>query len=181
MNCHQIRENLSAYFEGELSQTRAAKIEAHLAECEQCRRLAQELKSISQSLSSLPAVEPSPALLSKLYSIPDRVALESRPVVEERKRVSLISRKFWLSPAFQPVLVSLTVILIVASLLFFTEPGHSVQKSVSFGIHRAYSQVQRVLVKAGVITDRLNGYRESFWLLSDLISCQSLIKTKLEV
>ncbi|HUM35060.1 MAG TPA: hypothetical protein PKX32_07280, partial [Candidatus Saccharicenans sp.] len=48
------------------------------------------------------------------------------------------------------------------SLLFFTEPGHSVQKSVSLRIHRTYSQVQRVLVKAGVITDRLNGYRESF-------------------
>ncbi len=162
MNCHQIRENLSAYFEGELSQTRAAKIEAHLAECEQCRRLAQELKSISQSLSSLPAVEPSPALLSKLYSIPGQAAVETRPVVKEQKRVSFFSRKFWLSPTFQPVLVSLTVILIVASLLFFTEPGRSVQKSVSFGIHRAYSQVQRVLVKAGVITDRLNGYRESF-------------------
>ncbi|HQM74340.1 MAG TPA: zf-HC2 domain-containing protein [Candidatus Saccharicenans sp.] len=162
MNCHQVRKNLSAYLEGELSQARAIKIEAHLAECQQCRQLAEELKSISQSLASLPAVEPSPALLSKLYSIPGQVELESRPVIEERKRVSVFSRKFWLSPAFQPVLVSLTVILIVASLLFFTQPGHSVQKSVSLRIHRTYSQVQRVLVKAGVITDRLNGYRESF-------------------
>ncbi|HRD01258.1 MAG TPA: zf-HC2 domain-containing protein [Candidatus Saccharicenans sp.] len=161
MNCHQVRETLSAYLEGTLRQTEANKIEAHLAECQNCRLLAEELKTINKSLSSLPDIEPSPALLAKLYSIPEQVEVETGSVYRERKKVSFFSRRFWLSPTFQPVLVSITVILIVASLLIFTQPGRNFQKSISLEVHRTYSQVQKVLVKAGVVTDRLNGYRES--------------------
>jgi hypothetical protein len=170
MNCREVREILSAYLEKEVSQTVASKIEAHLAECENCRLLTEELKALNKSLSSLPELEPSPALLARLYSIPGQVELQINPAAREPEKVSIFSRKFWLSPAFQPLLVSLTVILIVASLVFFTQPGRNFQKSISLELHRAYSQAQRVLVKAGVITDRLNGYRES--LLASLGSDQ---------
>lgn len=162
MNCREVRKTLSAYLEKEVSPAMAGKIEAHLAGCENCRLLTEELKVLNKSLSSLPEVEPSPALLAKLYAIPGQVELEISPAAREPEKVRIFSRKFWLSPAFQPLLVSLTVILIVASLVFFTQPGRSFQKSFSLEFHRAYSQAQRVLVKAGVITDRLNGFRESF-------------------
>ncbi|MDD8019755.1 MAG: zf-HC2 domain-containing protein [Acidobacteriota bacterium] len=166
MNCQQIRKALPAYLEGELSRPQAIIIEAHLAECPGCRLLAREIETINKSLSSLSEIEPSPALLAKIYSIPDSVAIKTGLKVQsagrrERTARGIFSRPFWLSPAFQPVLVSLTIILIFISLTFFTQPGRNFQKSLSLEFHRAYSQTQKVLVKAGVLTDRINGYKES--------------------
>lgn len=36
MNCHEVQENLSTYFDGELSEDARQEVDAHVAECESC-------------------------------------------------------------------------------------------------------------------------------------------------
>jgi predicted anti-sigma-YlaC factor YlaD len=48
MNCREVRKTLSAYLEKEVSPAMAGKIEAHLAGCENCRLLTEELKALKK-------------------------------------------------------------------------------------------------------------------------------------
>ena len=40
--CHELREELSAYFDGELGQTETRRVESHLADCPACRKDVQD-------------------------------------------------------------------------------------------------------------------------------------------
>lgn len=53
----RLRRELSAYADGELSQHASAKVESHLATCEDCRALVDSLRVTSAALSGLPAAE----------------------------------------------------------------------------------------------------------------------------
>lgn len=50
MNCEQVREHLEAYALGALDQDTAAAVASHLAECADCRRLADEYVEIANHL-----------------------------------------------------------------------------------------------------------------------------------
>jgi predicted anti-sigma-YlaC factor YlaD len=158
MNCKEARQLFSAYLEAELKPEETDRLQAHLAQCPDCASLFEVMNNLEQSLKNLPEVEPSAALLNRLYLIPEKAGAETKA----RGRKRFFSWKFWLSPAFQPVLTSVTVILVALSILFFTSPGKSFRKSASLEIHRGYSQAQKLLVKAGILTDKVNGYRENF-------------------
>ncbi len=54
ISCEEIRENLSAWLDGELSPEMAAVIENHVAECQSCKALASDLRAVSGLLSNLP-------------------------------------------------------------------------------------------------------------------------------
>ena len=47
-----VQENVMAYLDGELSVDEATKAAAHLEQCAECRRLAAELRSVSQELTA---------------------------------------------------------------------------------------------------------------------------------
>ena len=51
-------EDLSAYLDGELSDRERRKVEGHLAACDRCSSLLEELASMRTMLSTLPEVEP---------------------------------------------------------------------------------------------------------------------------
>ncbi len=46
----EMQQLISAYFDGELSQSQKESVEQHIKECDSCRRYAQELQKISSSL-----------------------------------------------------------------------------------------------------------------------------------
>lgn len=154
MNCAKAQLLFSAYLEGEIQLKTKIELEAHLAACPDCARLLEAARSLASEWSRLPEIEPPAGLIQKLYLIPETV---SRP-----EKIRPWSWKFWLSPAFQPVLTSLTVILVVFSLLTFTTPGRSLKKSASLELRRTYSLAQKTLVRVGVLKDKLQGYRENF-------------------
>ncbi|MGQ9801139.1 MAG: anti-sigma factor family protein [Candidatus Saccharicenans sp.] len=157
MNCQQARLLFSAYLEAELQPGTKAELEAHLMLCPDCCRLLEATRALETEWSRLPELEPPAGLVQKLYSIPETAAARK---VGQKARFS--GWKFWLSPAFQPVLASLTVVLVVFSLLSFTTPGRSLKKSATLELRRTYSLAQKTLVKAGVLKDKLDGYRENF-------------------
>ncbi len=53
MHCQQIREQLGPWIDGELPQTQAAAIEAHLRACDACRREADILRRIVRTLAAV--------------------------------------------------------------------------------------------------------------------------------
>lgn len=60
MNCHQARDLLSPYIDGELPAAERAHLEQHLEQCEDCRSELAELQALVDALGSLPE-EPLPA------------------------------------------------------------------------------------------------------------------------
>jgi len=77
-SCGNISK-ISAYHDGELPPAEAQRLEAHLRECQSCRRELQRLRALSAWLSSVPAPRVPRALL-------DRLRREVRP---RRDRVVL--------------------------------------------------------------------------------------------
>ena len=60
MNCNQALELLDDYLDGEATKEAAAELEAHLAECDGCRREWSALQATVRLLEGLPEHEPAP-------------------------------------------------------------------------------------------------------------------------
>ncbi len=54
----RLRDQLSAYIDGELDPSAAERLERHLAECGRCRQEMEQLRTTVAALQELPAVEP---------------------------------------------------------------------------------------------------------------------------
>jgi anti-sigma factor RsiW len=161
MNDVHIEELLSAYLEGGLDESRAADVGRHLASCPDCSLLLEAMKDVREALGALPEVDPSPALLRKLYAIP------------EKRRFRLVP-DFLLRPSLQPVFAGATAVLIFVSFLAFSPGGRTFQKSVSLQLHVGYSKVERLYARAGALTDEMGSYKET--ILSSLKNVKLLKK-----
>jgi anti-sigma factor RsiW len=66
MNHHDTRFLLSAYFDGELSDDDASKVQSHLRQCAECARELDELKALRSGVRSAASVKLSTVFLSRL-------------------------------------------------------------------------------------------------------------------
>lgn len=160
MNGTHAAERLSEYLEGGLDNRLKAEVEAHLAGCRECASLLEAMRDAREALSSLPELEPSPDLLRKLYSIPER-----------KKRFRLV-RDLLLRPALQPVFAGATGLMIFISFLAFTPAGHTLQKGFNRQVHAGFGRIERLYVKAGAIPDKIGAGKEN--LLGSLRSVDIL-------
>ena len=62
--CELVREELSAYFDGRVSDADRARVDSHLASCDGCREELRSLQSMVRALRELPRVPPPPELLA---------------------------------------------------------------------------------------------------------------------
>ncbi len=70
----RLRDQLSAYIDGELDASAAERLERHLAECGRCRQEMEQLRATITALQELPAVE-----LPRSFTLsPERVAPRPR-------------------------------------------------------------------------------------------------------
>jgi anti-sigma factor RsiW len=148
MNDAHVEELLSAYLEGELDKSRSADVGRHLASCPDCGLLLESMKDARQALGALPELEPSPALLRKLYAIP------------EKRRFRLVP-DFLLRPSLQPVFAGATALLVFISFLAFSSGGRAFQKSINRQLHVGYGKAERLYAKAGSLTDEMGSYKET--------------------
>jgi hypothetical protein len=65
MNCTAAQQNIVLYLYGELPDEAAHSLEAHLAECEGCRREVQVVQALHRAMSLVPIEEPSANLLTR--------------------------------------------------------------------------------------------------------------------
>ena len=141
MTCERFEELLSAYLEGELATAKRGEMDAHLAACPGCAELAGLMRETLAATAAFPQVEPSPALLTRLYAIPEERAAKKhlfRPVFD------------WLArPALQPVYATLTGLFIVLTFVLFHPEGRGIRKQFDVQFHRGLGAVEKMYADAG--------------------------------
>jgi anti-sigma factor RsiW len=147
MTCERLEELLSSYLEGELDPILRQDFEVHLASCPACFGLLSVFRETQAALSGFPELEPSPALMAKLYAIPERKRF-FRPVFDFLVRTDL-----------QPVFAALSVLFVAVSFIFFAPQGRGIQKAIDRQLHRGYDQVEKLYAKAGSLTDELGSLK----------------------
>jgi anti-sigma factor RsiW len=141
MTCERFEELLSAYLEGELAAAERAEVESHLAACPGCAELAGLMRETLGATAAFPQAEPSPALMARLYAIP-----EERAAKKGRFRVAFD----WLArPALQPVYAALTGLVIVLSLVLFHPEAGGLRKAIDVKFHRGLGAVEKLYADAG--------------------------------
>jgi len=58
MDCSRTREELTAYLDGELGESRVAEVARHLELCPSCKLLARQLEAAGAVLEEIPEIEP---------------------------------------------------------------------------------------------------------------------------
>lgn len=66
MRCRKAQKLISVGLDGELDEARARALKRHLAECQQCRAFASDVKDDEQALAQLTAPEPRPGFTARL-------------------------------------------------------------------------------------------------------------------
>lgn len=145
MTCDAIRDLLSALLDGELAGDDRARAESHLASCPDCRELWTLMKESRATLADFPQVGVSPDLLAKLHAIPEA----KKPFFARFSRILL--------PRLQPALAVLSAVLIMVSMYAFHPNRKLIDRSISRRVHLAYSQVEKLYVRAEGWTGRLEG------------------------
>ena len=150
MTCERFEELLSAYLEGELVAAERAEVEAHLAACPGCAELAGLMRETLGATAAFPEVGPSPALMARLYAIPEERAAKKRlfrPVFD------------WLArPALQPVYATLTGLFIVLSFVLFHPEGRGIRKKLDIELHRGIGTVEKLYADAGTIKGEVGAF-----------------------
>lgn len=62
MRCESVREQLTAYLDGELGDERGSAVRGHLRGCEACRHVAADEALVRDGLRALPPLDPPPSL-----------------------------------------------------------------------------------------------------------------------
>ncbi|NIO15571.1 MAG: DUF2275 domain-containing protein [Deltaproteobacteria bacterium] len=119
MECEQIRENLSAYVDGEISGEERDRVEGHLVACETCAGALAELNAYLERIGKLEEVDPPPWLTQKVMA---RVQSESE---EKRGFYQRFFPQFLLA---RPIHALATVLILVLSVYVFQSMKTGVQK-----------------------------------------------------
>jgi anti-sigma factor RsiW len=167
MTTAHVEELLSAYLEGDLDGERTREVRDHLASCADCASLLAALTLTRDALGSIPEIDPPPALLEKLYAIP-----------ETAKKRFRFGRDFLLRPALQPVFAGAMGLLVFISFLAFSPAGRSFRKDVDRQLHAGFNTIGKLYAKAGSITDELGSYKDT--LLGSLQDAKILKGTEVK-
>jgi predicted anti-sigma-YlaC factor YlaD len=94
MDCSIVQHNLFAYSEDDLQPDIKRDFEAHLSECESCKQLLSDFKSLEAIIEKNRTAEPNPFMATRIIQY-----IEDNPISSGRKRVFEL----------RPILVTLTV------------------------------------------------------------------------
>jgi anti-sigma factor RsiW len=153
MNCDECDHLLSGFMDNELEETQAAAVREHLAFCDKCAKVCEELAAIvdlCRSEAPNAAVSPnSKALWCRINNIiesevkPDQVPL---PKIEEPRR------RFWLFSLPQ-LAAAVVCIALISSLLTVVAIRNYKRPADDFTSRSAESQttIERVMAKVGLI------------------------------
>ncbi len=98
--CTEFKEQLVAYLDGELSPDAEELVKQHLEQCAECRREAELLAALGQSLEALPRIEPAlhhlEPICARLYQHRRVVRLRRAAVLVPLAAMLLFALVLWL-------------------------------------------------------------------------------------
>lgn len=120
MSCEQWSEQLSAWIDGMLPENERENLEAHLQNCEICRRTAIELAELKRKLKAMPVPSPKPEMWSRVMR---HVRYRAR-----RERFTVVKSPVWLAA------VASIALLFGAIALLWQKPtdGQSKEPTLNF-------------------------------------------------
>ncbi|OQX51840.1 MAG: hypothetical protein B5M54_10325 [Candidatus Aminicenantes bacterium 4484_214] len=124
MTCKKIKKLINESLERRLSLKEKKQLEDHLATCKDCRQFSRELRQLVGAAASLPEMEPSPFLWSKIQAAlqEQEKSTASREGVASR---SFFPPAFLRQPAVMKVALSclLVVVILAGGLFLWRETG----------------------------------------------------------
>src|ERR1700753_2770077 len=132
MICEQCQELVSDYIDGLLELGEQTKVESHLADCEPCRIVRDDLLQIVHFSQQLPEQAPSPLLWARIQS---EIAVEQPSTTTARARhwwSWLTTQHFNLSlPQLTASAAALVIALSICIMTFRHEPTANLQKDLA--------------------------------------------------
>jgi hypothetical protein len=114
--CAEIGDELVAFLDGELAEEARRPVASHVGTCLVCRREVERLTLVRRWVSTLPAIEPTPALADGLW---ERIAAESTSAAVPIRPLRSTRSWTWAAPALAAAAV---VALAFQSFLRAPEP-----------------------------------------------------------
>ncbi|HSN27473.1 MAG TPA: anti-sigma factor [Kofleriaceae bacterium] len=118
MNCDNVREQLTAYLDGELEGDRGTAVRGHLRTCDACRAMSADEAALRDGLRSLPPVDPPASLWASVQA-----QLAKEEVVESQRPAwkRAVSRWLPMAPRFA---LGMTAVAAAAVLLLVWRSHH---------------------------------------------------------
>lgn len=150
--CERIEGLLASYTDGELGPEEKALVEAHLASCPGCAALAACLRSADAAFAAFPEIEPAPALMQRLRTVP-----------EPRRRFRF-GFDILLRPSLQPVFAVFTILAVGFSLYMASPDKKRIDQAINRQIHLGYSAFEKLTARAGALTDSLGAAADNLFV-----------------
>ena len=140
MSCTRAEELLSDFQDGTLAEPLRTEVQDHLASCEACRSLLEELRFVVGALQAYPEVAPSETLASRVAEAASRRSKEKVVAFAPRPKVARSPSRVAILPAWAQSLAAGLALVTVGALLMTTR---------SEGPKRAASQIVGATVNTG--------------------------------
>lgn len=167
MKCARINKLLCPYLENELSREKKMEVEAHLKTCGRCSNELDNLKKVSLLLFSMPELEITPALQTRLYSLSAQLA------IKPRRRIRLL--EFFLKPSAQPVFAAACIVLIFVSFFFFHPDGRHLSRFLKEKASLSLGQFEKAVARVEGLPGYLPLVRKSI-----VDSLKNIVQTRAE-
>lgn len=127
MDCTEVKNNLSALIDGEVTDSEREKLLSHIAECEDCRNEYAELRQLKKDISRL-NVQLKSALAD---SVMKKISAETLP---EKKK----------SPFFVRYIGTAAALIIIAGVFFYSRLAPANNKSEESAVQDAVTESERI-------------------------------------
>ena len=114
LSCEQVAPLIDDFVDERLDAAAREPLESHLAECDSCRRLADDLREIRRGVRALPAHAPRPEVWA-------RIAQQLAAQTPAKPRV------FWTSPRVALAMAAVMILSVVTSVVVLRGPRPSSQ------------------------------------------------------
>jgi anti-sigma factor RsiW len=128
-DCQDMRTQLSAYVDGELTPAQRAEVDAHLASCPDCQQEVAELKTLAAGLAALPQLRPAPRFLADVRR---KIARGENP--EPLTWQDHLFRPFWLK-----VPLELAAVIAIVGYVMRSEQPMPVERGASIEMAKTES------------------------------------------
>lgn len=152
MNCEECKEQLSAFMESDLADEKASLIREHLAVCDGCLTVCEDISTIVISSAEVAENELAPPNANAMWCRINNI-IESEIANEIQKPVEQPKRRFW-QLSLPQLASAIIAIAIVSSLLTFVViQQYSTPRVEDFALRSNASQttVEKLMSKIGLI------------------------------